>query len=68
MAIYYGDGSNSNTGRVLGQKTSSYSVRTSMNGNPNNQDVDFSQKIDMIDRFFLNASNFYRTKLPLLNT
>ena len=40
MAIYYGDGSNSNTGRVLGQKTSSYNTRTSMNGNPNNQDVD----------------------------
>ena len=40
MAIYYGDGTNSNSGRVLGQKTSSYSTRTSMSGNPNNQDVD----------------------------
>ena len=40
MAIYYGDGTNSNSGRVLGQKTSSNSTRTSMIGNSNNQDVD----------------------------
>tara|TARA_B100000242_G_scaffold72042_1_gene45850 strand:+ start:2021 stop:2539 length:519 start_codon:yes stop_codon:yes gene_type:complete len=40
MAIYYGDGSNSNSGRVLGQKHSFNQSRSSMNGNPNNQDVD----------------------------
>ena len=40
MAIYYGDGSNSNTGRILGQKHSFNQTRSSMNGNPNNQDVD----------------------------
>ena len=40
MAIYYGDGSNSNSGRILGQKHSFNQSRSSMNGNPNNQDVD----------------------------
>ena len=40
MAIYYGDGSNSNSGRVLGQKTSSYSTRTSISANAANTDVD----------------------------
>ena len=40
MAIYYGDGSNSNTGRILGQKHSFNQTRSSMNGNPNNQEVD----------------------------
>ena len=40
MAIYYGDGSNSNSGRILGQKHSFNQTRSSMSGNPNNQDVD----------------------------
>lgn len=40
MAIYYGDGTNSNSSRVLGQKHSSNQTRSSLVGNPNNQDVD----------------------------
>ena len=40
MAIYYGDGSNSNSGRILGSKTSSYNTRTAINGHPSNADED----------------------------